>query len=201
VTDPFPADDGPSTSIGPSRSSTVTVGLMVVAIAVAAMWIVELVDTVLLDDRLQGNGIQPRRRDGLDGVVYAPMLHLGWPHLIANTVPFIVLGGLVTLWGWRRWFVVTTVTLIVGGGLTWLLARSGNHIGASGLVFGYFGYLVGAVFYQRRLWPVVPAAVAIVAYGSAIVAGIAPTDGVSWEGHAFGAAAGVLAAKTTSSVD
>lgn len=174
---------------------------MLVAIAVAAMWIVELVDTVLLDDRLQGNGIQPRRRDGLDGVAYAPMLHLGWPHLIANTVPFIVLGGLVTLWGWRRWFVVTVITLIVGGGLTWLLARPGNHIGASGLVFGYFGYLVGAVFYQRRLWPVVPAAVAIVAYGSAIVAGIAPTDGVSWEGHAFGAAAGVLAAKATSSFD
>lgn len=201
MTDPFPADDGSSAGTGPSRTSAVTAGLLLVAIAAGAMWIVELVDTVLLDDRLQGNGIQPRRRDGLDGIAYAPVLHLGWPHLIANTVPFVVLGGLVTLWGWRRWFLVTTAIVIVGGGLTWLLARSGNHIGASGLVFGYFGYLVGAVFYHRRLWPVVPAAVAIVAYGSAIIAGIAPTDGVSWEGHVFGAAAGVLAARVTSSTD
>lgn len=199
MTDPSPADD--ASTVGPARGSTVRVGLVLVALTVGAMWIVELLDTTALDDRLEQNGIWPRRRDGLDGVAFAPMLHLGWPHLIANTVPFIVLGGLVTLWGWRRWFVVTATIVIVGGGLTWMLARSGNHIGASGLVFGYFGYLIGAVFYQRRLWPVVPAAIAIVAYGSAIVAGIAPTEGVSWEGHAFGVAAGVLAAKITSSAD
>lgn len=199
MTDPFPTDDAPLAGSG--RASTITAGLFLVVCAVAAMWIVELLDTALLDDRLQENGIRPRRRDGIDGVAFAPVLHLGWPHLVANTVPFLVLGGLVTLWGWRRWFVVTLSVVIVGGGLTWLLARPGNHIGASGLVFGYFGYLVGAVFYQRRLWPVLPAAVAIVAYGGAIIAGIAPTDGVSWEGHAFGAAAGVLTAKLTTSVD
>lgn len=167
------------------------------AIVVGAMWLIELLDTVLLDDRLQANGILPRRRNSIDGIAYSPFLHLGWPHLIANTVPFLVLGALVTLWGWRRWVVVTVLIALVGGGLTWALARQGNHIGASGLVFGYFGYLVAVVFYQRKLWPVIPAAIAIIAYGSAIVAGIAPTDGVSWEGHAFGAVAGVLAAKIT----
>lgn len=163
------------------------------------MWVIELLDTVLLDDQLQGNGILPRRRSGVDGIAFAPVLHLGWPHLIANTVPFLVLGGLVSLWGWRRWVVVTVLVALIGGGLTWALARSGNHIGASGLVFGYFGYLVASVFTQRRLWPVLPAAVAIILYGSAIVAGIAPTEGVSWEGHAFGALGGVLAAKLTAS--
>lgn len=201
MTDPRSADDARALDAGPSRASRISAGLVLVAVAVGVMWIVELVDTAVLDGQLQENGIRPRRRDGIDGVAYAPWLHLGWPHLIANTVPLLVLGGLVALWGWRRWLVVTFWVVIVGGGLTWLMARSGNHIGASGLVFGYFGYLVAVVFYGRRLWPVLPATVAIVAYGSAIVAGVAPTDGVSWEGHAFGAAAGVLAAKGTSSFD
>ena len=173
---------------------------MVVAFIVA-MWTIELVDTVLLDDRLQANGILPRQRSSLDGIAYSPFLHLGWPHLIANTVPFAVLGALVSLWGWRRWVMVTLLIAVLGGGATWLLARSGNHIGASGLVFGYFGFLIGAVFFERRLWPIVPAAIAVFAYGSAVVAGLAPTDGVSWEGHAFGAIAGLAAARLTTTRD
>lgn len=167
-------------------------------VAVAVMWTIELVDTVLLDERLQANGIEPRNRSGIDGIAYSPFLHLGWPHLIANTVPFLVLGGLVTLWGWRRWVAVTVIVVVLGGAATWLLARSGNHIGASGLVFGYFGFLIGAVFFERRLWPIVPAAIAVFAYGSAVVGGLVPTDGVSWEGHAFGAVAGIVAARLTS---
>lgn len=168
-----------------------------VVVLIALMWTIELVDTVLLDDRLQANGIVPRQRTSIDGIAYSPFLHLGWPHLIANTVPLAVLGILVTLWGWRRWVMVTVLITVLGGGATWLLARSGNHIGASGLVFGYFGFLIGAVFFERRLWPIVPAAIAVFAYGSAVVAGLAPTDGVSWEGHAFGAVAGLVAAKVT----
>ncbi len=200
MTDPFETDDGDS-GLGSSRASTVTTGLLLAVIAVGAMWAVELVDSVVLDDRLQANGIQPRQRDAIDGIAYAPFLHLGWPHLIANTVPFLVLGGLVALWGWRRWVVVTVVVILIGGGATWLLGRPANHIGASGVVFGYFGFLVAAVFYERRLWPVVPAAIAIIAYGSAIVAGVAPTEGVSWEGHVLGASAGALAAKATARPD
>lgn len=182
-----------------SRASAISAGLALVVIAIAVMWTIELVDTVLLDDELQGNGIVPRDLSGIDGIAYAPFLHLGWPHLIANTVPFLVLGGLVSLWGWRRWLAVTLIVIVIGGAATWLVARSAIHIGASGLVFGYFGFLLAAVFYERRLWPVVPAVIAIVAYGSAVVTGLAPTDGVSWEGHLLGAIAGVLAAKVTAS--
>ena len=182
-----------------NRASAVSAGLALVVVVIAVMWTIELVDSVLLDDELQGNGIAPRERSGLEGIAFAPLLHLGWPHLIANTIPFLVLGGLVSLWGWRRWLAVTTIIVVVGGIATWLVARSGIHIGASGVVFGYFGFLLAAVFYERRLWPVVPAVIAIVAYGSAVVAGIAPTEGVSWEGHLFGALAGVLAAKVTAS--
>jgi len=172
-----------------------------VVMMIAVMWAIELVDSVLLDGRLQANGIVPRQRTSIDGIGYSPFLHLGWPHLIANTVPLAILGILVTLWGWRRWVMVTVLIIAMGGGATWVLARSGNHIGASGLVFGYFGFLISVVFFERRLWPIVPAAIAVFAYGSAVVAGLAPTDGVSWEGHAFGAVAGFVAAKLTTSRD
>lgn len=97
--------------------------------------------------------------------------------------------------------MVTLVIMVLGGLSTWGFARSANHIGASGVVFGYFGFLVGAVFFERRLWPIVPAAIAVFAYGSAIVAGLAPTEGVSWEGHAFGAVGGLIAAKVTTTRD
>lgn len=166
-------------------------------VAIAVMWTIELVDTVLLDDRLQANGIVPRQRSSIDGIAYAPFLHVDWAHLIANTVPFLVLGGLVSFWGWRRWVTVTVIVVVLGGAATWALARSGTHVGASGLVFGYFGFLVGAVLFERRLWPIVPAALAVFGYGSAVIGGLAPTEGVSWEGHAFGVLAGVVAARIT----
>lgn len=195
MTDPLQAEiDGGRSS----RASAISVGAAMVVAAIAAMWTIELVDTVLLSDRLQANGIVPRQRSSIDGIAYSPFLHLGWPHLIANTVPFVVLGVLVSLWGWRRWILVTLIIVVAGGGATWILARPANHIGASGVVFGYFGFLIGAVFYERRLWPIVPAGIAVFAYGSAIVGGLVPTEGVSWEGHGFGAAAGLIAAKLTS---
>lgn len=168
------------------------------ALALAVMWFVEIVDSLLLSSELQANGILPRRVDGLDGVLWAPFLHADWSHLIANSVPMIVLGGLVGIWGARRWLIVTVTVILVGGAATWAFARFGNHIGASGLVFGYFGFLVGAVVFERKLWPVLPATVAVVLFGGAMIGGIVPTGGVSFEGHAFGAAAGVLAAKITS---
>lgn len=185
---------------GPSfRRRLFSSGFGFLIVLVAVMWVVEAVDSVLLDDRLQGNGIVPRREEALDGVLWAPFLHVGWDHLIANSVPLLVLGGLVSVWGRRRWFLVTLLVVLVGGVATWALARSGNHIGASGLVFGYFGFLIGAVFFERRFWPIVPATIAVLSYGGAILGGVVPTDGVSWEGHVFGGLAGVVAARISGS--
>ncbi|MDH4146552.1 MAG: rhomboid family intramembrane serine protease, partial [Acidimicrobiia bacterium] len=109
-----------------------------------ALWLVEAVDSVVLDDRLQANGIRPRDVDGLVGIVAAPFLHGSWGHLIANSVPFVVLGGLVLLRGRALWTGVTVFVMLAGGALTWLVGRSANHIGASGVVFGYLGFLVAA---------------------------------------------------------
>jgi membrane associated rhomboid family serine protease len=90
--------------------------------------------------------------------------------------------------------VVTVVVALLGGLLTWLFAGSGNHIGASGVVFGYFGALLGAAFFERRPAAFAPALVAIMLYYGLIV-GLVPQDGISWEGHLFGAIAGLTVAK------
>ena len=183
----------------PRASEVLTTGVAIIAVIVAVMWLVEIVDSVLLSDRLQVQfGILPRRGSGLDGIAFAPLLHADFPHLIANTVPFLVLGGLVMVRGVKRWLAVTAMVVGIGGGLTWLLAGNGIHIGASGVVFGYLGYLVATAFFERRIGPVIPALIAVVLYGGAVV-GFLPQAGISWESHLFGAVAGVIAARVLAS--
>ncbi len=179
----------------PSRKSLRSNAFVLIAMLLATMWAVEAVDSVILGDRLQRNGIRPRMFDEIDGVGWAPFLHSGWRHLISNTVPFAVLGGLTAVRGTRRWAIVTIVVVIVGGVLTWTFGESNsNHIGASGVVFGYFGALLGAAFFERRAATVAPAAVAILLY-SGILAGLVPQQGISWEGHLFGLVGGLCASK------
>lgn len=169
-------------------------GFGVVVSAVVLMWAIEVVDSAVLGSRLERGGIEPRDVDGLDGILWAPFLHLDFAHLISNTAPFLVLGGLVAIAGLRKWLKVTALIMVIGGGLTWLFASNALHIGASGVVFGYFGYLIGAAVFERRLGPLIPAAIAIFLY-SGIVFGVIPQAGISWEGHLFGVIAGIAAAR------
>ncbi len=166
-------------------------GFGLLLVCVAAMWLIEIADTFLLSDRLQRNGIGPRRSSGLDGVLWAPLLHADFGHLASNTIPFLVLGWLTMLRGMRFWLIVTATTLIGGGGLVWLLAGGSNHIGASGLVFGYFGALLGAALKSRKPATLAPALVAMFLYGT-MLAGIVPQGDISWEGHLFGMIIGFL---------
>lgn len=172
--------------------------LLVVGGALAIMWLVEVVDTAALDSRLQTHGIEPRRSDGLEGILFAPLLHGGWAHIISNSVPFLVLGALVMTYGLRRWVTATAVITVGGGSLTWLMGRSGIHIGASILVFGYFGFLLGMAWFERSLKSIGIAVVVAVLYGG-LIWGVLPSgSGVSWEGHLFGVIAGIGASYLTS---
>lgn len=174
--------------------STLLVAARVIGGALLLMWGVEILDTFVFDDGLQRHGIEPRQLDGLEGVLFAPVLHGGWSHIISNSIPFVVLGGLVMLSGLRK-FLTATAIIMVGAGLaTWLFARSGNHIGASMLVFGYFGFLLGSGWFERSLKAIGIAALVAIFYGGLIFGVIPRGSGVSWEGHLFGAIAGVLAA-------
>lgn len=165
-----------------------------IVILLAAMWLIEALDTFLLDDALQGNGIGPRRLDGLDGVIWTPLLHSTWGHIASNTISFAVLGWLTALRGRRFWLEVTVWVWLAGGALVWLLAGGVNHIGASGIVFGYFGALMGAAVKSRRPASLAPALVAVFLYGTMLV-GIVPQDDLSWEGHLAGLVVGFVVAR------
>ncbi len=161
-----------------------------------AMWVLEVID-VLLRGRLDGLGIVSRTPEGLLGVAFAPFLHGGFAHLIANTVPFIVLGLLVA-WRTERSMWPVTITIGVIGGLgVWLLGPGGVvTIGASGLIFGFFAYLVTAGLLTRHWLDLLIAAVVVLVYGT-FVWGVLPftvAPGVSWLGHLMGAIGGVVAA-------
>lgn len=163
---------------------------------VAAMWLLEILD-VVLRGRLDGFGIASRSWEGLLGIPAAPLLHSGFAHLIANTVPFLVLGSLVA---WRSdgriWPVTITIALVGGLGV-WLLGPVDTvTIGASGLVFGFLAYLLTLGVLSRRWLDILIALTVFLIYGG-LLWGALPFGvpaGVSWLAHITGAAAGVLAA-------
>ena len=180
----------------PSRSDSPALrGFALVVAMVAAMWIVEGADRIA-DGRLDAYGIEPRDVDGLDGIVFAPFLHAGWDHLIGNTVPFLLLGLAIALGGVARVAVVTAVVALVGGLGTWLVAPEHTvHIGASGIVFGFASYLVARGVYSRSLPQIALGLVVVAVWGTTLLRGLVPEDGISWQGHLFGAIGGILAAR------
>jgi len=168
--------------------------MIVVAALAAAMWVVEGVDQVA-GGRLDRNGIEPRELDGLDGVLWAPFLHGDFDHLIGNTIPFLLLGFAIALGGAARVAAVTVIVALVGGLGTWLVAPEHTvHIGASGIVFGYATYLIARGIFNRRGAELAIGALVLVVWGGALLGGLEPQRGISWQGHLFGAVGGVVAA-------
>lgn len=161
---------------------------------IVVLWAIEVID-VALGHRLDGWGIEPREVDGFFGILAAPLLHGGWAHLIANTVPAFVLGFLVLATGLRRGLVATAIIWVLGGLGVWLFAGGGSvHIGASGLVFGWLTYLIVQGFVDRKPGEMAIGVIVFLVYGG-ILWGVLPSQpGVSWQGHLFGAIAGVVAA-------
>lgn len=183
--------------IGEPRTRWARPGVMVVVVLVTIVmswWVIEIMDTYVLDDRLQQNGIRPRQSRGLWGVLTAPFLHSDFGHLISNTFPFFALSALVLIRGIRRWVIITLLGYLVGGFATWVFADGGNHIGASGVVFCYFGALLGAAVFERRAAAFAPALVTVMLYSTMLV-GLVPQRFISWEGHLSGFVVGVLASR------
>lgn len=169
-------------------------------ILLAVMWVVRALDAILPGSWNRALGIVSWHFDGLDGVIASPLLHSGWSHLVANSVPFAVLGLLVSFDGIRRFWAVTAIAAVVGGLGTWFVNSPGTlTVGASGLVFGYFGYLLVRSFVAPSLghgilYAVVAVAVAVL-YGGTMFTGIfGAASGISWQAHLFGAIGGGAAA-------
>lgn len=167
-----------------------------VVVLVAVMWVAEALDWLLPVDA-DSWGIRSRTLGGLVGIPLSPFLHNGFGHLLANTIPLLVLGIIVS---WRAasrfWSVVVTIVL-VGGSVVWLFGSSGTvTIGASGLVFGLLTYLITAGALTRHWLDVLVAVGVLLMYGGLLL-GAVPfmvPAGVSWLGHLGGALGGVVAA-------
>jgi membrane associated rhomboid family serine protease len=171
------------------------VGFQVVAALVVVMWAVEIVDSID-DHALDRHGIQPRDGDGLIGIVTAPFLHASFGHLMANTIPFAVMGFAIAFKGAARVLAVTAIVALVGGLGTWLVAPENSvHIGASGVVFGYATYLLSRGFFDRDFFELLIGVGVAFVWGSALLGGLLPRDGISWQGHLFGAVGGLVAAR------
>ncbi len=161
---------------------------------VGALWVLEIVDAVL-PLRMDAYGIRPRDTGALEGVVLAPLLHLGFGHLISNTVPLLVMGFFLGLSGLRTFVSVTAVVWLTSGLGTWLVGQSGSvHIGASGIVFGWLVYLIVRGLVARDGAQIVLGGIMLIVYGGTLWGVLPGQVGVSWEAHLFGAVGGLLAA-------
>jgi membrane associated rhomboid family serine protease len=162
---------------------------------VALLWLLEVVD-VISGHALDGLGITPRTPSELIDVVPSAFIHFGFAHLAANTVPLLVLGFLAALAGLRRFLLVCALIILVDGLGVWLISPAHtNTAGASGLIFGLFGFLLITGFVERRPLGVLAGVLIAAIWGGSILAGLAPTQtGVSWQGHLLGLLAGVTAA-------
>ncbi|MCL1464070.1 rhomboid family intramembrane serine protease [Argonema galeatum] len=163
---------------------------------VALMWLLEIVDRFFLRGALDIYGIIPHSTIGLRGILFAPFLHGNFFHLAANTVPFVTLGWLIMLRETSDFFIVSAITMLVSGLGVWLTAPSNSlHIGASGVVFGYLGFLLLRGYFERSIISIALSLIVGFFYGS-LIWGVLPSQiGISWQGHLFGFIGGAIAAR------
>ncbi|MFQ5587358.1 MAG: rhomboid family intramembrane serine protease [Nitrospiria bacterium] len=161
----------------------------------ALMWGLEVLNFLTGHSLSRMAAIVPRTLSGLVGIPLSPFLHFGFFHLLMNSVPFAILGGLICVQDKKLFVEVTLIVAAVSGVAVWMLARPAAHAGASGLIFGYFGFLLASGWYARDVQSVVIAFCVLVYYGGMIF-GVLPLRAyVSWESHLFGFLAGIFTAR------
>jgi membrane associated rhomboid family serine protease len=164
------------------------------AVLLGVIWAVEVVN-LITGYALNGwLGLRPRSFGGLDGVLFMPLLHGSLSHAAANTVPLAILGVLMVATAQRVVLFASVVIVVLGGLGVWLFGSTAIHVGASGLIFGWFGFLVARGVLEKRAIPLLVAAGVAMFYGTMMWGVLPGQPGVSWESHLFGGAAGIFAA-------
>lgn len=162
-------------------------------IGIAALWVFNIINW-LMGSVFNILGIYPRHFRGLIGIIFAPFLHQNFNHLFFNTIPLFALGLMLLSLGTALFAWVSVCVMGVGGLLVWVFGRRALHIGASGLVSGYFGFIVVAAYFQTSVITVLVAGIALYYFGG-IFLGIFPKEEkVSWESHLYGFLSGILSA-------
>lgn len=166
---------------------------IVIGAFTALLFLIEAVDAIL-PANLDNLGIQPRTLGGLDGILWAPLLHAGWSHLFANAVAILVFGFLAMANGIGQWVAVTVTIWLASGIGVWLTGADGVTVGASGIAFGWLAFLLVRGMFNRSIGQLAVAVVLFLYWGSMLLGVLPGNPGVSWQGHLFGALGGILAA-------
>jgi membrane associated rhomboid family serine protease len=190
-------DSKPNTARS-SKLAALASPIAILLAVLAVLWLVELLNRFVWSGQLGNYGIRPRTIEGLWRIPSAPFLHADFNHLLANSIPLLILGWMVVIRNkWHFPLVFVLAALISGLGI-WLLAGANTiHIGASGVVFGFLGYLVARGYFERGFVSILFGIIALFLYGGILIGVLPGRPGVSWLGHLFGLAGGVLAAYLT----
>ncbi|HYN80500.1 MAG TPA: rhomboid family intramembrane serine protease [Gemmatimonadaceae bacterium] len=160
----------------------------------ATLWMVFFV-TALSGGALFSLGVIPRTTIGLRGILFAPFLHASLAHIIANSIPFVVLGWLVMLRDARHFVPVTILAMISSGLMAWLIGAPGSvHIGASGVIFGYLGFLILSGWFARSFASILLSVLVIALWGGMVLGVMPGQAGISWQAHLGGFLGGAFAA-------
>lgn len=176
-------------------SSAITRAIGPIVTLLLAIWIIELINYALSHRFNLVLGLRPREISGLVGVPLMPFLHTSISHTVANTLPLIVLGIIALASAPSRFWRASIAIIIFSGFAIWLMARPGLVVGSSGLIFGWFGYIVALGALERSPRAVAGAIAVIFLYGG-MIWGTLPENGalVSWEAHLLGTLTGALVA-------
>jgi len=192
-------------SIGQDMVAAVKRKFIPVLLPLAAMWVLLLVSLVVGNWFNRTLALEARSLSGLVGILFMPLLHGGFGHLIGNTVSWLVLGGMTSMLT-RRFTQVMAMIWLLSGAILWLIGTPWichpegsscvvNHVGASGVIYGFAAFIITFGILARRVLPILFAIFVAFAYGISMLVGMLPvTDGVSWSGHLAGGIAGVVVA-------
>ncbi|MGO4227775.1 rhomboid family intramembrane serine protease [Arthrobacter sp. YAF34] len=188
-----PPDGGPGA--GDTPGARARTGLLVVGSFVGLLYLIEILNTALFHSLNRTFGLRPRSLDGILDILTFPLLHASLAHLMSNTLPLIIFGFLVFLSGRRVFITALAASWLASGMVVWLIGGASITVGASGLVFGLFSFLLVRGFFNRNWWQIALSVVLFLVYGG-ILFGVLPTVAsfVSWQAHLGGAIGGVAAA-------
>ena len=176
--------------------------LITMAAVTAVLYAIQIANMATLGFLSRTFGIRPRDVGSLPDILTSPLVHdpTNWNHLAANTLPLVVFGFLALLAGLRQFLTAVALSWLASGVGVWLFGGSlfgfpSITVGASGVIFGLFGFLLVRGFFNRSWGQILLAVVLLIAYGSVLL-GVLPNvgRGISWQAHLFGLAGGIVAA-------
>lgn len=158
------------------------------------LWGIFAINGLVFRNRLLLLGIQPRHISGLPGILFAPFLHANFNHIFFNSIPLVVLANFILIQGVSVFLHITALLILGSGLLVWCFAVPGLHIGASGVITGYWGYLVAHAYYRNTATSLILAAICVFYFASILWSVLPGKKHVSWQGHLFGLIAGLCVA-------